>query len=216
MSQTTVGAEPVRLNLPLTQSQCLAGANWLNAHFGDKITAAVQGTPFDKHLIYGITCQETAIEWIHWINHLSPQEILARCVFDASGDVNGTRVAFPKNTLAFIAMFGQSLADMLIAEANATRALHNWGPKRWVYAGYGLFQYDIQNILTDPDFFRQKQWYSIDACLNKVMVELNLKWKAHTGDLFNTVKAYNGSGARAEEYARNVLQFVDWIKAGNG
>jgi len=102
---------------------------------------------------------------------------------------------------------------MLIAEANTTRALHGWGPKPWVYAGYGIFQYDIQAILTDPDFFEKKQWCSMDACLSRVIRELNAKWHVHTGDLYNTVKAYNGSGPRADNYARNVFQFLSWIKA---
>jgi hypothetical protein len=212
MATTTTGAAPVHLNLPLTQSECLTCASWLDAQFGDKIGAAVQGSPFEKALIYAIACQETAIEWVSWLHRLSPPDILARCVFDASGDVNGTRMAFPKNTPAFIAKYGQPLANMLMAEANATRALHGWSAKPWVYAGYGLFQYDIQNILTDPDFFEKKLWYDINACVSKVMLELNDKWKAHPGDLFNTVKAYNGSGQRADNYAGNVFQFLAWIK----
>ena len=140
---------------------------------------------------------------------------MARCVFDASGDANGTRLAFPKNTAAFVEKYGQSLADMLIAEANATRALHGWAPKQWVYAGYGIFQYDIQAIVTDPDFFEKKQWYSIEVCLTKVISELQAKWRIHTGDLFNTVKAYNGTGTRADNYAKNVFQFLSWIKAAS-
>lgn len=163
--------------------------------------------------MYAIACQETAICWCRWINDHTPDEILARCVFDASGDANGTRLAFPKNTTAFTDKYGHALADMLIAEANATRALHGWGPKQWVYAGYGIFQYDIQAILTDGNFFEQKMWYRIDACLEKVIIELKEKWHLHDGDLFNTIKAYNGSGVRAENYAKNVLQFLSWIKS---
>ena len=200
-------------DLPLTHSQCVACASWFNTHFGDKVAASTAGTSFDKELLYAIACQETAIIWYHWIKDHTPEEILARCVFDASGDANGSRVAFPKNTTAFIEKYGQGLADMLIAEANATRALHGWGPKPWVYAGYGIFQYDIQAILADPDFFEKKLWYSMDACLSKVISELNAKWHIHTGDLFSTVKAYNGFGTRAENYAKNVFQFYSWIKA---
>lgn len=208
-------AAPVasHLDLPLNHTECLACATWMHTHFGDKIGASVSGTPFEKELIYAIACQETAICWCRWINDHTPEEILARCVFDASGDANGTRFAFPKNTAAFIEKFGQPLADMLIAEANATRALHGWGPKQWVYAGYGIFQYDIQAIIADPVFFEKKEWYSMDACMSKVISELNMKWSIHTNDLFSTVKAYNGSGPRAENYARNVLQFFSWIKA---
>lgn len=200
-------------NLPLNQSQCLTSSSWLNMHFGDKVTALVAGTPYTKELIYAIACQETACVWYHWISDHTPDEVLGRCVFDASGDANGTREAFPRNTAAFIEKMGQPLADMLIAEANATRALHGWSPKQWVYAGYGIFQYDIQAILYDADFFEKKMWYSIDACLTKVLAELNSKWRFHPNDLFSTVKAYNGAGPRADNYARNVFQFWSWIKS---
>lgn len=201
------------LELPVNHTQCISCASWLDTHFCKAAAAAVAGTPFEKELLYAIACQETAIYWCHWINDHTPEDILARCVFDASGDVNGTRVAFPENTTAFIEKYGQDIADMLIAEANASRALHGWEPKQWVYAGYGIFQYDIQAIVTDPDFFKNKQWYNMDACLGKVVSELQAKWHIHTGDLFNSVKAYNGSGTRAENYAKNVFQFLSWIKA---
>jgi hypothetical protein len=44
------------------------------------------------------------------------------------------------------------------------------------------------------------------------MKELKSKWASHPNDLFQTVKAYNGSGPRAENYANNVLQFLAWIR----
>ncbi len=200
--------------LPVTQSQCLKVAQWMQLHFGDICEAAVQGTPFTKELLYAIACQESAIYFMKWINDHTPGEVLGRCVFDASGDANGDRSAFPKNTAAFIAKYGQQAANELIAEANKTRALRGWGPKQWVYAGYGIFQYDIQAIVTDEAFFTQKLWYGIDACVDRAMRELKTKWRAHPNDLFETVKAYNGRGQRAENYANNVMQFLDWIRKG--
>ena len=214
VSSTIINA-PINLDLPLTHSECIECATWLQTHFEPNFTSAVNNTPFEKELLYAIACQETACCWVNWIHDHTPDEVLARCVFDASGDANGTRLAFPKNTAAFVEKNGQSLADMLIAEANATRALHGWAPKQWVYAGYGIFQYDIQAIVTDPDFFEKKQWYSIEVCLTKVISELQAKWRIHTGDLFNTVKAYNGTGTRADNYAKNVFQFLSWIKAAS-
>ncbi|MBS1749771.1 MAG: hypothetical protein JST63_07695 [Bacteroidetes bacterium] len=200
--------------LPLTRSQCLATAQWLELHYGEQSANAVEGTPFTNELLYAIACQETAIYFYEWTKDHSPDEVLGRCVFDASGDVNGTRKAFPKNTAEFIEHYGKELADMLIAEANATRVWRGYGPKQWVYAGYGLFQYDLQHILTDETFFREKQWYQMEHCLEKVMSELKSKWALHTNDLFGTVKAYNGSGPKAENYANNVLQFLSWIRKG--
>jgi hypothetical protein len=201
-------------DLPLNEIQCLKVARWMETHFGSKCETAVANTPFTKQLLYAIVCKETAIYIYKWINEYTPEEILSFCVFDASGDANGTRKAFPKNTGAFIAKYGQTLADELIKEANKTRALRGWGPKHWVYAGYGLFQYDLQHILTDQVFFEQKRWYFIDDCIERVMKELMSKWKNNTNDLFHTIKAYNGSGAMAENYANSVLQFLNWINKG--
>ena len=197
--------------LPLSRAKCLLTADWLETHYGEKCAAATEGTPFTKELLYAIACQETAIYFYDWTKDYTPGEVLGRCVFDASGDANGTRKAFPKNTAEFIARYGQDVANMLIAEANKTRAMRGFGPKQWVYAGYGLFQYDIQFIQTDEAFFTQKQWYEMDHCLSKVMKELRSKWASHPNDLFHTIKAYNGSGPRAENYANNVLQFLAWI-----
>ncbi len=199
-------------DLPLSHSKCLLTADWLQLHYGDQCAQAVEGTPFTKELLYAIACQESAIYFFNWTRDHTPEEVLGRCVFDASGDVHGTRSAFPKNTAAFIARYGNEKANLLIAEANKTRALRGFGPKNWVYAGYGIFQYDIQYIVNDEAFFLQKQWYEMRYCLEKVMKELKSKWKDHPNDLFRTIRAYNGSGARAENYANNVLQFLDWIR----
>jgi len=199
------------IDLPLNQMQCLQMAEWMDSNFGDKCEAAVADTPFTKHLLYAIVCKETAIYVHRWINDHSPAEILGRCVFDASGDVNGTRSAFPKNTAEFTSRYGQALANELIEEANKTRAMRGWGPKQWVYAGYGIFQYDLQHILTDEIFFTQKLWYNIDDCIHRVIKELNEKWQNNVNDLFHTIKAYNGSGLNAENYANSVLQFLAWI-----
>lgn len=198
-------------DLPLTQAKCVEMGQWMETHFGEKCEAAVADTPFTRQLLYALVCKETAIYVIGWIRDHSPDEILARCVFDASGDANGTRRAFPKNTAEFVTKYGQAKADELIAEANKTRALRGWGPKPWVYAGYGIFQYDIQHILTDESFFTQKLWYNIDDCVDRVMSELNTKWRNNVNDLFGTVRAYNGSGPAAENYANSVLQFLEWI-----
>lgn len=200
-------------DIPINQKQCDTCTNWMREHFADPFTKAVADTPFDVDLLYAIACQETAVYWLSWINDHTADEILARCVFDASGDVDHNRSAFPKNTADFIGRFGHKAADLLIAEANATRALRGFGPKQWVYAGYGIFQYDLQYYIPDPDFFKLKQWYSIDNCLDRALKELKEKWAAHPNDLFATVKAYNGSGPAAENYANCVLQFLNWIKA---
>lgn len=207
-------------DMPLSRSNCLKAATWMKDNFEDKIAAAVEGTPFDKELIYAITCQETAQRWLLWVNDFDAETILQRSVFDASGDFPDTsRSAFPKNKAEMIAAFGNELTQMLVDEANKMRAMPQPGapggfkPAGYLYKGYGLFQYDLQHIKTDKSFFADKGWYSIDECVKRVMKELKLKNSLHPNDMFNTVRAYNGAGSRAVDYAKKVSQFYTWIKA---
>ncbi|NJM37762.1 MAG: hypothetical protein HC845_07840 [Akkermansiaceae bacterium] len=128
-------------------------------------------------------------------------------MLDASGDFPGTsRSAFPKNTAAFRDRFGSEFTDMLIEEANLGRAIRGFGPKQWIYKGYGLFQYDLQFVLEDVDFFRERRWYDFDACLEKCLHELKEKRKRFPNDLWEAIRAYNGAGSRAIQYSKNVKQ----------
>lgn len=207
-------------DMPLSPGNCLKAATWMKDNFEDKIAAAVEGTPFDKELIYAITCQETAQRWLLWVNDFDAETILQRSVFDASGDFPDTsRSAFPKNKAEMIAAFGNELTQMLVDEANKMRAMPQPGvpggfkPAGYLYKGYGLFQYDLQHIKTDKSFFADKGWYSIDECVKRVIKELKLKNSSNANDMFNTVRAYNGSGSKAVDYANKVSQFYTWIKA---
>lgn len=196
--------------LPINKTQAVKCITWMKQNFMPEMKAAVKNTPFSIDTLCGIACQETAYVWINWIGKKTVDEILGLCVFDASGDFPGTqRSAFPKNTAAFVARYGQSFADMLIDEANKSRKQRGYGPKQWVYKGYGIYQYDLQHIVTDEKFFSQRKWYNYGDCLKKVMMELNDKWNIFH-DMFKTIKAYNGSGQRAQEYANNVTIFISY------
>jgi hypothetical protein len=179
-------------------------------HFGDTLQRAVEGTPFSVELLCGIACQETAFLWLPLVQKsLGAREVLARSIGDASGDAPNTgRKAFPVNTAAFRAEFGDEFTGMLIAEANASRALRGMGPKQWVYKGYGIFQYDLQHVRIDDAFFRSRQWYEFEACVGKVLDELTVRLR-RTGELWAAVKAYNGTGPRADEYRDNVRVFAE-------
>ncbi|MFX4910558.1 hypothetical protein ABTB68_19110, partial [Acinetobacter baumannii] len=91
------GIDLQHLDLPVSNSQCIKSVEWLKNNYETQIVSALQGSSFLPELIYAIACQETAIYWINWIEDQEPSEIIGRCVFDASGDVNGSRSAFPKN-----------------------------------------------------------------------------------------------------------------------
>ena len=159
--------------LPITRDQAQQVAFWIKSNYGSVIANSISGMPFNIDLICGIACQETAYFWLNFIHTLSPDQVLARCVLDASGDYPGTRrSAFPMNTEAFVKKYGIDAANFLIAEANLTRSLRGFGPQNWVYKGYGIFQYDLQYIELDPNFFFEKQWYSFESCLNRALKEL--------------------------------------------
>ena len=199
--------------LPLTQAQTRKATLWLAFNFGDAMRGAVAGTPFGVELLCGIACKETASMWLAFIDRgLTPGEVLGRAIGDASGDFpNTSRSAFPKDTPTFRRDFGDEFADMLVAEANASRALRNMGAKSWVYKGYGIFQYDLQHVREDTRFFKDKRWYSLDECLERVVGELERKFQ-RTGELWAAVKAYNGSGPRADAYRDDVKVLTAWAK----
>jgi hypothetical protein len=199
--------------LPLSQDQVGKAAAWLMANFGDAIHAAVKGKPYDAALACAIAAKETGAYWVSRIGKLSPAEILGLQVGDASGDVPGTsRAAFPRNTAEFRARYGDAFTDMLIAEANKARALRGFSPKAWVYKGYGIFQYDLQHVETDEDFFRQKQWYEMAPCLARMTRVLDRTVTRANGIERDAVRRYNGTGPAAEEYAAHVMTFVGWCR----
>ncbi|MHA3772673.1 peptidase S8/S53 subtilisin kexin sedolisin [Verrucomicrobiota bacterium sgz303538] len=207
MSQYQLQADP-----PVSISGAQRATAWLKTHYGVQLVNAVQGTPFTVDNLCGIACQETAYFWLPFIDRLSPEEVCARCVLDGTGDVSGTegdRNVFPRNAAEFRSRYGDSFTQMLIDEANKTRALHaGWSPKQWLYKGYGIFQYDLQFVAEDKEFFLSKLWYSFDECLKRVMQELTRTWNQH-GNVFEAIQAYNGSGARARVYAQNVMVYSD-------
>jgi hypothetical protein len=128
----------------------------------------------------------------------------------SSGDYPDTRRrTFPKNTQAFRVRYGETFTQMLINEANKTRRSRGFGPQQWVYKGYGIYQYDLQFVVEDEMFFRNRQWYQFDQCLSRLMKELKENFQTHK-DIWRTVKAYNGSGESVTRYANNVVQFVQY------
>ncbi len=210
-------------DLPINEAQARKATRWLMTHFGDLISAAGAGTPFTPEILCAIACQETAYFWIPMLAKLENEPIykdnptdladfiLGRCVLDASGDApNSSRSAFPKNTQAFRDRYGAEFTNMLIEEANLSRKLRDFGPKQWVYKGYGLFQYDLQFVVNDEAFFREKKWYDFEACLGNLMHELKQTHKRFPTDVWEAVRAYNGAGSRAMKYRENVKLFVKW------
>jgi hypothetical protein len=178
---------------------------------------AVEGKAYRVRHLCAIVCQETAYKWLKWINEHDVETIVARCVFDASGDYPGTRrKAFPVNTAAFRARYGDQFADLLIEEANKTRRMQGWESKPWVYKGYGIFQHDLQKVRRDEPFFREKLWYSFKACLDRCCKELDEKLVATRGNLWKAIEGYNGGDPTAKQYAANVKVFATYCAEVSG
>jgi hypothetical protein len=64
------------------------------------------------------------------------------------------------------------------------------------------------NVLTDWAFFEQRQWYDVKTCIQKCTMELDSKLTKTRGDLWKAIRAYNGSGPKAQRYMENVRYFT--------
>lgn len=154
---------------------------WFKTQFHSQIEAAVQGTPFTLDMLTAIACQETGHVWNVLRKQLNtPAEVLALCVGDTLDSDKG-RKAFPKTKSDLIAkpdgqeMFDlarQALVDMAQFIPGFKGAAAN--PNKFCH-GFGIFQYDLQFFLVDPQYFLQKRWVDFDASLAKAIEELKSK-----------------------------------------
>ena len=91
---------------------------------------------------------------------------------------------------------------MLIKASAASRTARGYSPTGALLYGYGLFQNDLQNISTDPEFWRNALWSDVGACLDRFVGEFGAKLKAHPNDRVAAYSAYNGSPAYGPIIAR--------------
>jgi hypothetical protein len=200
------------MSLPLSKAQVVKGTGWLITNFGPAISAAVAGKPYSRAILCAIACKETGFIWIPRTD-MDPADLLPRLIGDASGDVAGhPRGVFPQNTAAFRAKFGPTFTNFLIAESNKARAMRGLGPAQIVYKGYGIYQYDLQHVTPDREFFENALWHTMDHCLERLTKELDRTFAASHGDVRDGVRRYNGSGAAAQTYADHVMAFAEFAK----
>ena len=199
-------------------------SRWLLGNFRQQMVRATNGTPFSPELACAMACQESAYEWINpsFRKGRTVTEVLRLIVLDASD----TRGAFPTSEAQFRANPTlQPITDELIAAADAARDARGVTRKRGsLMYGYGLFQYDLQNSLTDPEFWlapapgfpadsgKHGLWGDIDACLDRWCKEMNSKYKAAHGNLGLAVELYNGRGPNARLYRTYVLDNLNEIR----
>jgi hypothetical protein len=152
---------------------------WFKEQFHQDIEAALGGTPFDLDMIVAIACQETGHIWstLRKKPQFTRADILALCVGDTL-DADRGRKAFPKTKAELIAKpNGQAMFD-IAHKALVDMAAHIPGfkaaaakPNKFCH-GFGLFQYDLQFFLVDPDYFLQKRYEQFGQTLAKCLGEL--------------------------------------------
>jgi len=152
---------------------------WFKQNFQNDIKAGIAGTAFDLDFMVAIACQETGDVWpILRKKPLSVQQIVALCVGDTL-DADRGRRAFPEtkdelvskpNGPAMFAVARQSLLDMAQHVPGFSSAVAN--PNKFCH-GYGVFQYDLQFFLTDPDYFLQRKYERFSESLAKALEELH-------------------------------------------
>ena len=151
---------------------------WFKQNFQSQIETAIAGTPYDVDFLVAIACQETGEVWpILRTKGLSLAQVTALCVGDTLDAPN--RAAFPKTKAdllskpqgdAMFAVAREALEQMAPFIPGYHGAVQN--PNKFCH-GYGVFQYDIQFFLTDPDYFLQKKYEQFGESLGKALQELN-------------------------------------------
>jgi hypothetical protein len=158
-----------------------ADMKWFKENFHAEIEAAIAGTPFTLDLLVAVACQETGHIWsvLRKKPSFTVPQILALCVGDSLDAPN--RSAFPKTKAVLLAnpdgakMFVIARAG-LVAMAQHIPGFPVSNPNKFCH-GYGMFQYDLQFFLEDPQYFLQKRYEKFPETLGKCISELTAKAK---------------------------------------
>ena len=147
---------------------------WFKQNFQNDIQQAVAGTPFTLDFLVAIACQETGEVWPVVRKKLPVDQVVALCV----GDTLDRKSIFPKNKADLLSKpNGQAMFDVARqALVDMAQQIHAYAgaaanPSKFCH-GFGVFQYDIQFFLNDPDYFLQKTYAQFSGTLAKAMSEL--------------------------------------------
>ncbi|PSJ40907.1 hypothetical protein [Allosphingosinicella deserti] len=153
---------------------------WFKSNFAGKMAQALEGSVFDVDMLTAIACQETGSLWapMRQVPSLSPDRVVALCCGDTL-DADKGRRAFPRTKADLLAVpRGQQMFDIArsalldMAEHIPDYRFARTNPKKFSH-GFGVFQYDLQFFLTDPDYFIEKKYESFDNALQRAIGELN-------------------------------------------
>ena len=152
---------------------------WFKTQFASRINTSVQGTPFDIDMLTAIACQETGELWgaMRHDADLTADQIVALCCGDTL-DADKGRGAFPRTKADLLAVpNGQMMFDIarkaLLDMAGHIPAYRfAFTNQRKFCHGYGVFQYDLQFFLKNPDYFLQRRYEVFENTLVRALVEL--------------------------------------------
>ncbi len=158
-----------------------ADMKWFKENFHGQIEAAIVDTPFTLDLLVAVACQETGHIWsvLRKKPSFTTDQVLVLCVGDTLDAPR--RSAFPKTKVALLAKPDGDTMFIIAREALVAMAAHIPGfpvsnPNKFCH-GYGMFQYDLQFFLEDPQYFLQKRYEKFSETLAKCISELTTKAK---------------------------------------
>lgn len=203
-------------------------AKWLMANFGDVLRARAHGTRYDVALLCAIACQESGYAWwrTSFRGNRTAEDVLQMLVLDDGPNRSAAKHQTEAGMRATPAY--SALLPSLVVAADATRDAQGvTARKGHLRYGYGLFQYDLDNIRHDPGFWTTTaasgngqpfvaslgQWRSVDACADRLIRVLNRKMEAAGGDLGLAIRYYNGSNAASIKYSVTVRRFAEIIRS---
>lgn len=187
---------------------------WFKRQFGDQMQAAVVATPFSVDMLTAIACQETGYLWaVLRRKQLDVGRLLELCVGDTL-DADKGRRAFPRTKADLVErpngarMFDiarRALLDMANFVPGFGFAFAN--PDKFCH-GFGIFQYDLQHFLSDPEYFLERRYTVFEHCVAKCIEELRqamrrIGWSHKAalddGEMAAVAIAYNTGGYSADK-----------------
>jgi hypothetical protein len=152
---------------------------WFKDQFQSEILAAIENTPFRLELLVAIALQETGYLWRNIYKRESVARTLELCVGDTIGAPDRTAFPVDRSTLEakpkgkeMFQIARKALEDIALYNNDFKVAARK--PDRFC-RGFGIFQYDLQFFLSNPDYFLEKRWYEFDECLAPCLEELKSK-----------------------------------------
>lgn len=159
------------------------GIGWFKAQFAEAIRKRLATTSYPLNFVTAIAVKESFGDaWgLTFRSAASTPDVLALCVGDQIDGNRATEIgrqAFPVDR-AELEAYGPDGVKMF---AVAHRALTNIADATGLPApeddkfarGYGIFQYDLQHFREgDAEFFLKEQWSDFDACLTRLLRELD-------------------------------------------